>query len=41
MENAVKKANELLELVSNQSSGIICVTGSLHVVSTVISCIRD
>lgn len=41
VENAVKKANELLELVSNQSSGIICVTGSLHVVSTVISCIRD
>lgn len=41
VENAVKKASELLELVSNQSSGIICVTGSLHVVSTVISCIRD
>ena len=41
MENVVKKANELVELVSNQSSGIICVNGSLHVVSTVISCIHD
>lgn len=41
VEYAVKKANKLLELVSNQSSGIICVTGSLHVVSTVISCIHN
>jgi len=41
VEHALKKASKLLELVSNQSSGIICVTGSLHVVSTVISCLHD
>lgn len=41
VEHALKKASKLLELVSNQSSGIICVTGSLHVVSTVVSCLHD
>lgn len=41
VEAAVKKAGKLLELVSNDSHGIICVTGSLHVVSALISCLHD
>ncbi|XP_057840201.2 dihydrofolate synthetase isoform X1 [Cryptomeria japonica] len=38
---AVKRAGNLLKLLNNECSGIICVTGSLHLVSTVISHLHD